>query len=194
MWPQHHLGCTGGQGRPHCAHHQRRHASGTQGTNCWFTGPVTIHFSCADATSGIGSCPANQTVTADGVTTVNGTATDVAGNSASTSITVKVDRTAPTGVITTANGSLFILGGQITGTAADATSSIAGVTVTFTGSSSSTVTATLNCDAAHKACTWSVPVPLLPLLVLGGYTARATIRDLAGNTFVTAPINFTAVL
>ncbi|HEV2126473.1 MAG TPA: hypothetical protein VGW38_27255, partial [Chloroflexota bacterium] len=53
-------------------------------------------FTCADNV-GVASCSGPTTVTAEGSTTVSGTACDVAGNCASTSRTVKIDKTAPTG-------------------------------------------------------------------------------------------------
>ncbi len=63
----------------------------------WNNSAVTVHFTCSDATSGIaaGDCPADQVVSAEGVTTVSGAVTDRAGNAATDSITVKIDTIAP---------------------------------------------------------------------------------------------------
>jgi hypothetical protein len=62
----------------------------------WYRNAPTVHFNCTDGASGLASCPADSTVTADGAgQVVAGTATDRAGNSAATSVTVNVDRTAP---------------------------------------------------------------------------------------------------
>ncbi|MFC4065322.1 Neogenin [Actinoplanes subglobosus] len=62
----------------------------------WYRTAPTVHFTCTDATSGLVSCPDDTTVTADGAAqVVNGTTTDKAGNTAATSVTVSVDRTAP---------------------------------------------------------------------------------------------------
>ena len=61
------------------------------GTNGTYTAAVTIHFTCADALSGIATtngCPADRVVNSNGTTTVTGTATDAAGNTATTSLTV----------------------------------------------------------------------------------------------------------
>ena len=44
---------------------------------------VTVHFTCADGGSGIATCPADRVFTSVGTTSVTGTATDKAGNSAS---------------------------------------------------------------------------------------------------------------
>ena len=62
----------------------------------WNSTNVTVTFTCNDATSGVASCPAAQTVTTEGSTTVSGTATDNAGNTASTSLIVQIDKTPPT--------------------------------------------------------------------------------------------------
>jgi hypothetical protein len=58
-----------------------------------YSGPVTIHFTCTDALSGIapGACPADVTVSNDGVTTVAGSTTDRAGNTATVSATITVN-------------------------------------------------------------------------------------------------------
>ncbi|HWC19070.1 MAG TPA: hypothetical protein VG498_18815, partial [Terriglobales bacterium] len=62
----------------------------------WNNSKVTVTFTCTDSTSGVATCPQAQTVTADGASQViSGTATDNAGNSASTSVTVNLDQTAP---------------------------------------------------------------------------------------------------
>jgi hypothetical protein len=65
--------------------------------NGWNNTNVTVTFTCSDATSGIASCPAPVTVTAEGAgQVVSGTAVDKAGNSASASVTLNIDKTPPT--------------------------------------------------------------------------------------------------
>ncbi len=61
----------------------------------WNNSDVTKNFSCSDALSGVASCSTPQIITAQGSTTVTGTAVDVAGNSASHVQIVKIDKTAP---------------------------------------------------------------------------------------------------
>jgi hypothetical protein len=65
----------------------------------WTNQSVTVSFSCSDTTSGIasGACPVPTTVSAEGITNaVNGTVSDQAGNSASTSFgPIMIDKTAP---------------------------------------------------------------------------------------------------
>ncbi|HEX4965048.1 MAG TPA: Ig-like domain-containing protein [Thermoanaerobaculia bacterium] len=58
----------------------------------WYTGPVTVTFTCADALSGVASCQAPVTVSTEGASqVVSGTVTDKAGNSATASVTVNVE-------------------------------------------------------------------------------------------------------
>ena len=70
--------------------------------NGWNNSPVTAHFECVDALSGVSQCPPDQTVASDGANQrVTGQATDGAGNVASvTSAPVNVDTTPPTIVVT----------------------------------------------------------------------------------------------
>lgn len=67
----------------------------------WSRGDVTVHWHWTDALSGADprTCPATTLVSSDGMPTVASTCTDVAGNSALVSTTVKIDRTAPKVVV-----------------------------------------------------------------------------------------------
>ncbi|MFL6311458.1 MAG: beta strand repeat-containing protein [Terriglobales bacterium] len=57
--------------------------------------PAVVSFTCSDALSGTASCPASINVTTAGANEhFNGTATDKAGNSASTTLTLNVQQTA----------------------------------------------------------------------------------------------------
>ena len=63
----------------------------------WTNQTVTIHFTCTDSGSGLASCPSDQIFSAEGIFTANGTGTDKAGNSATTSFgPIKIDKTVPT--------------------------------------------------------------------------------------------------
>ncbi len=67
----------------------------------WITTPVTVNFACADSLSGIAICPAPQPVTSDGKgEVISGTAVDQAGNTASSAVTLNVDRTPPVITVT----------------------------------------------------------------------------------------------
>lgn len=61
----------------------------------WTNGNVTVTFTCTDQGSGVAACTAPAAISTEGITTVNGTATDNAGNSATNSATVHIDKTAP---------------------------------------------------------------------------------------------------
>jgi hypothetical protein len=66
-------------------------------TGTWTNQAVTVHFSCADAGSGLASCPADQVFNVDGAATASGDASDVAGNTASASLSpIQIDSTKPT--------------------------------------------------------------------------------------------------
>ena len=81
-------------------------ASPAPNADGWNHADVTVSFVCGDSLSGMGSCPAPATVSAEGAgQTISGTATDVAGNSASASASIKLDKTLPALSITSpANG------------------------------------------------------------------------------------------
>jgi 1-phosphatidylinositol phosphodiesterase len=66
--------------------------------NSWSNQAVTVHFSCADATSGVASCPADQTISAEGSTpSVLGRTVDNAGNGVTAAYgAIKIDTTKPT--------------------------------------------------------------------------------------------------
>mgnify|MGYP004487881649 CR=1 FL=1 len=69
---------------------------GDKGDNGWYGANPIVHFTCTDEGSGVGSCPGNQMLILDGTDqTISGTARDIAGNTATTSITLNADKTAP---------------------------------------------------------------------------------------------------
>jgi hypothetical protein len=71
--------------------------STTANANGWYREPVTVTFTCADALSGVLTCPTPMTTGAEGATQpASGTAMDVAGNTATAAIEVSIDTTPPT--------------------------------------------------------------------------------------------------
>ncbi|MDR6907851.1 hypothetical protein J2X63_003559 [Agromyces sp. 3263] len=69
----------------------------TYSEGAWSNQGVTVTFTCADAGSGVASCTAPVTQSSEGLSQqVTGTATDNAGNSASDTAVVSIDKTAPT--------------------------------------------------------------------------------------------------
>jgi len=62
----------------------------------WNNTNVTVSFTCFDKTSGVASCPSPVLLTNEGAhQVVSGTVTDKAGNKATTSVTVSLDKTPP---------------------------------------------------------------------------------------------------
>ncbi|HRC84214.1 MAG TPA: DNRLRE domain-containing protein [Thermoanaerobaculia bacterium] len=97
----------------------------------WNRTAVTISFQCTDALSGVASCPQAQTVANEGAgQVVSGTATDVADNSASASVTVSLDSTPPALAITSPADGTTVSDPQVTltGTVSDGLSGLASVT------------------------------------------------------------------
>jgi hypothetical protein len=68
--------------------------------NGWYSGPITVHFTCAHALSRVASCPADQVLNTEvnAVSSTPQTATDAAGNVSASSnvVTVQIDKTLPT--------------------------------------------------------------------------------------------------
>ena len=79
----------------------------------WWTTPVTVRFDCQDALSGVAVCPDDVTLTSNGAGQgVQRSATDVAGNSRSASVTdVRIDREPPVLTrVSVRDGGLYQLG------------------------------------------------------------------------------------
>jgi Glucodextranase, domain B/Carboxypeptidase regulatory-like domain len=132
----------------------------------WNKTNVTVSYQCADAVSGIAFCPPALTVTQEGAGQVySATAADNAGNVATATVTLNIDKTPPVVVLTSppgdqaTNASSLAVGGSATDANPIVAVLIDGVTVaTAQGSFSGTVT-----------------------LQEGLNTVTATARDIAGN-------------
>ena len=67
----------------------------------WNDTDVTVTFECTDSGSGIATCSDSQTVTTEGADQiVDGTATDLEGNTATATVSISLDKTGPTVTIT----------------------------------------------------------------------------------------------
>jgi len=89
----------------------------------WNNSNVTVTFTCSDS-SGIATCEPPITVSTEGASqTVTGTATDKAGNSATTTVTLNIDKTAPAFTFTSHKDNQIVNTPQvvITGGSDDAT-------------------------------------------------------------------------
>lgn len=73
----------------------------------WHNGDVTVSFTCADSLSGVNTCPSSINVNTEGAgQVISGTVIDKAGNQATTSVTLNIDKTAPSlSVVSPASGS-----------------------------------------------------------------------------------------
>ena len=120
-------------------------------TSGWYTSDVTVRVTGADAGSGItgltvdgtitpvdpaaASASVDETIAAEGETTLSFSAVDAGGNTDSGSITVSIDKTAPMLTVTPdVTGSPFV-GGPVTVdiVASDATSGLASITYSAAG-------------------------------------------------------------
>jgi hypothetical protein len=130
--------------------------SGTLGANGWYLGPVTVHFTCSDALSGVAACPDDVTVTANGANqSVTRSATDYAGNTSSTTVSgINIDNENPTITDVNVAGGYYTLGAApaATCTATDSFSGVASCKVTVSGGTSNGVgTFTYTATATDKA-------------------------------------------
>lgn len=142
------------------------------GSNGWYTVPVTVSFTCTDATSGVDTntvAADDQTLSTDGAdqsVSSDGVCTDFAGHTASTPVTVSnidIDQTAPTVTITTpVQNDQFLQGSSVN---ADWSVSDA-----LSGIDNSLTTAMLADGAAIDTST------------TGAFTFNVSATDLAGNT------------
>jgi hypothetical protein len=106
--------------------------------NGWNNTDVTVTFTCDDATSGIASCTPATTVTTEGAgQVITGEAVDNAGNTASASVTLNIDKTPPTVTVSATPNTLWppnhkMVDVTIDGSATDDMSGIASVVITVT--------------------------------------------------------------
>jgi hypothetical protein len=113
----------------------------------WNNSNVTVSLTCNDDFSGVASCSAPINVSTEGAgQIISGTATDKAGNTASTSRTINLDKTPPVLTMPTLASS-YLLNSKLTFTfgATDALSGVASMQATFNGApitSGTTVTLT----------------------------------------------------
>jgi len=101
----------------------------------WYNADVVVSFTCSDLTSGIASCPAPVTVSTEGANqTITGTAVDGAGNTASASVAINMDKTPPTLVVTSPLDGATVADPSlsITGSVSDSLSGVTGVTCNAT--------------------------------------------------------------
>src|SRR5882724_2009507 len=142
----------------------------------WNNTNITVTFTCSGGVGGVASCPQPVVVSTEGANQViSGTAKDQAGNSASTSVTLNIDKTQPSVKITSpADGSIVTTAKlDVTGTATDPLSGVA--KVSCNGSAAVLTSSAFSCNV---------------ILVNGLNTISAQATDVAGNV-ATANIKVT---
>lgn len=120
--------------------------------NGWNNSPVTVTFSCADALSGTASCPPNQTISSEGANQgISGIASDKAGNIASASVDLNIDKTPPViSISSPATGTTVTSTRlQLTGTVSDNLSGVA--LVTCDGMAAVISSGTFSCNLSLRA-------------------------------------------
>jgi hypothetical protein len=130
---------------------------GRLGSNGWYVGPVTVHWTCADALSGVQVCPEDETINTNGAAQkASGSAEDAAGNAASATVAVDIDQVKPAVEVAGVEKAIYTLGDKPAPTcqATDEHSGVASCTVSTTGGNANGV---------------------------GEYTVTATATDKAGN-------------
>jgi hypothetical protein len=134
----------------------------------WNNSPVTVSFSCADALSGVASCPSPVTVSSEGVNqSVSATALDKAGNSGNTAISVNIDETPPLISISSPSNGAFVSAAalQVAGSVSDNLSGVA--SLTCNGSPATVTSGSFTCNVT---------------LASGLNSIRLQAIDVAGNT------------
>jgi len=142
----------------------------TPNANGWNNSDVIVTFACNDSLSGMASCPPVRTASTDGENqSILGTATDKAGNTATASVTVNLDKTPPSLAITspvsgsTVSSSTGTI--RVNGSEGDALSGVASVKCNG---------AMADISGANFACTLS--------LSEGFNSIPIEATDIAGNT------------
>jgi Chitobiase/beta-hexosaminidase C-terminal domain len=131
----------------------------------WYTAPVTVSFTCIDA-SGIATCSTPVTVSQEGTTVVSGTATDLAGNTTSANVTINLDTVPPEVALASPTGDVSTTAAtiELSGSVSDVGSGVS--VASCNGVPVTPVSGQLTCT-----------VPLRP----GRNTVVLVARDAAGN-------------
>jgi hypothetical protein len=166
-------------------------ATGTVGSNGWYTTNVGLTWTVTDPGSGVATqtnCGA-QSVTSDTTgTSFTCSATDNAGNSGSGTVTIKRDTVNPTGAITAPAASARVGGSSvaITSSSADATSGVASAVFQRSPAGTNTWTTIATDTSSPWTTTWNTTA-----LANGNYDLRVVTTDNAGLTFTSPSVTVT---
>lgn len=172
------------------------------GTNGWYTSNVTAHFTCADNLSGVVSCPADQLLSTESssVSSTAVTIDDNAGNTSESSgtITVKIDKTAPTVAVTGVTDGAQYTYGNVPAAGCTTADSLSGVatpaSVAITGGSNGAGTFTATCSGGtDMAGNLAAPVSVSYTVVyaFGGFNTPAPKSTLPYRPGTTTQVTFT---
>lgn len=133
---------------------------GTPNANGWFSGDVTVRWTCSDNLSGVVACPADTVVTGEGDDrSASASVTDRAGHTASATVDgIRIDRTAPSTSASDVPGGW--VGSPVT-VALSADDNLSGVDATYysvDGADTPTRgdTVTIGTQGVHTVSYWSV--------------------------------------
>ena len=160
----------------------------------WNKSDVTVTFSCFDADSGIAACPSPVSITTEGENqSVSGTAIDQAGNTATTSVTVNLDKNAPTVDVTSpANGEVVNTDTvDISGSVSEALSGIE--TVSCNGVAAGISGTTFSCNVPIVEGANDVVVVAADRAGNSTTTTLTLGRVLGAEILITSPSNLSAV-
>lgn len=157
-------------------------ASPAANTAGWNNTDVTVNFICSDALSGVAACAAAQTVNTQGANQiVSGSGTDVAGNVASATATINLDKTPPTLAISSPSDGATVSAAAltVTGTASD---SLSGITAVTCNGIAATV------QTGSFGCALTLVAGLNPIHVIATDVAGNTTSQTFSVTFNAGPV------
>ncbi|MBL8293381.1 MAG: S8 family serine peptidase [Bryobacterales bacterium] len=145
----------------------------------WNKDNTTVTFTCTDALSGVASCTGPVAVTAETASqTVTGTGVNVAGNTSTTTTTVKLDKTPPLLSLIAPPATVTTAALTLPGTVTDALSGVA--TVTCNG-------APAMLSAPNFTCSLTLAAGLNQISVVARDNAGNSVSSLQSVTLSTPP-------
>ena len=149
----------------------------TANANGWNNTDVTVHFDCTDSTAGIASCSADSTISTEGANQeIIGTATDLAGNTAETTVSeINIDKTEPSiSISAPVDYGVYPIGIALVFSATD---SLSGVVKPVQGKLTNIEGTIIDVSTGYQPA-------------VGVYNLVVSATDKAGNTKTSSPIQF----